>query len=171
MGESLTPEAFQPPEGAEEEGAASGQEPSGLPLRSARRAHLPTLLVSLAVVTLAILFQVTPDGSGITLFGQRLPESCLIKSTSGKSCPGCGLTRSFVTGVRLDPGAFRFHPIGPFLLLFVVAQIPYRSYRLWQGRAVAPSREVPLWPLYALGLVALGLVATWGARIAGVIPS
>jgi len=123
------------------------------------------------VIALALLFQVTPDGSGITLFGARLPESCLVKSTSGESCPGCGLTRSFTTGVRLDPNAFRFHPLGPFLLLVVVAQVPYRVYRLWRNEPVPRAGRPPTWPLYALGLIALALVATWGARLAGAIPS
>jgi uncharacterized protein DUF2752 len=171
VGEFLTPKGFQPSEEPGVEIPSPGPAASGFPARSARRAHLPILLMSLAVIGLAILFQVTPDGSGITVFGKRLPESCLIKSTSGESCPGCGLTRSFVTGIRLDLNAFRFHPIGPILLLVLVAQVPYRGYRLLQGRPVVPKREISNWPLYALGLIALGLIGTWGARMAGAIPS
>tara|TARA_R110002072_G_scaffold17173_7_gene65687 strand:- start:271 stop:642 length:372 start_codon:yes stop_codon:yes gene_type:complete len=122
------------------------------------------------VIALALLFQVTPDGSGITVFGKRLPESCLVKNTSGKNCPGCGLTRSFATGVRLDPNAFRFHPLGPLLLLVVMAQVPYRAYRLWRNEPVARVGRPPAWPLYVMALIALGLIATWGARMAGAIP-
>lgn len=165
MDESVAPEGFRP-EAREPEAAALPP----LRAKSALRAHLPLLLGSLVVIGLALLFQVTPDRSGITVFGHRLPESCLVKSTSGKSCPGCGLTRSFVTGVRLDPSAFRFHPLGPILLLIVIAQVPYRSYRLWQNQPVQPAARPPLWPFYALCLIALALVATWGARMAGAIP-
>lgn len=125
---------------------------------------------------LALLLQVTPDGQGVTLFGWRLPESCLVKATTGGSCPGCGLTRSFVSGARLDPAAFRFHPLGPLLLLALVLQIPYRAYRIWgrrrAGGADLPSARVPS-PWRAMGVIAaliLLFVGVWGARQAGVIP-
>ncbi|MBL4847430.1 MAG: DUF2752 domain-containing protein [Planctomycetes bacterium] len=140
------------------------------PTVSALRGHLPTLILSGIVIALAILFQVTPDGQGVTAFGRQLPESCLVRRTTGRGCPGCGLTRSFVTGVRLDPAAFQFHPLGPFLLLIVIAQLPYRTYRLWQNETIQRPSRPSAWPLYLLCVLGLALILTWGARMAGVLP-
>ena len=47
---------------------------------------------------------------------------CLIKLFLGCSCPGCGMTRAFLSALRLDfLGAFYYHPLWVGLPLFVVA--------------------------------------------------
>lgn len=43
---------------------------------------------------------------------------CLIKGLTGVSCPGCGMTRSFLALLRLDfSGAWYYHPLVFYLLI------------------------------------------------------
>jgi len=82
-------------------------------------------------------------------------------------CPGCGLSRSFVA---LSHGnlwaALRFHPLGPFLYLLCLLQIPYRI-----GEYLGASRSWPLWARASQRLSLLvwalifALFFTWAARI------
>ena len=132
---------------------------------SSRRLDALWLAISALVVGLACALQVTPDGGGVTLAGWRLPELCLVKRQGG-ACPGCGMTRSFIRGVRADPAAFRYHPLGPLLLLVVVAQLPYRSYRLVRPRR-SPLGEPGWRALLAAGAFTLLLFAAWATRLAG----
>lgn len=89
------------------------------------------LVVALAILGLAALLQVTPARDGVTVLGWQLPELCSAKRFFDLSCPGCGLTRSFVVGVRGDlAGSFALHPVGALLLLLTAAQVPYRAARL-----------------------------------------
>lgn len=106
------------------------------PMRATGRAvDRDILLVAVGVLLLAAALQVTPARDGVTLFGWRLPEVCTAKRALGVECPGCGLTRSFVLGVRGDLGAAtRLHPLGAVLLLFTASQVPYRAARLLRGR-------------------------------------
>lgn len=98
-------------------------------LRRERNAQLGFLVGALLVLLAAALLQPVPSGQALTLGGVPLPPTCA-SMRLGLPCPGCGLTRSFVLGVRLDPAAFRMHRLGPLLLLVVVAQVPYRAWRL-----------------------------------------
>ena len=139
--------------------------PSAAP---SRRVDAIWLAISVLVVGLACALQVTPDAGGVTLGDWRLPELCLVKR-SGGTCPGCGMTRSFIRGVRGDPAAFRFHPAGPLLLLFVVAQLPYRTYRLLRPRP-APLAEPDWRTLVGAGLFSLLLLGAWATRMAGWLP-
>lgn len=141
------------------------------PVTGSRR-HLPPLVGAAALLLLAALLQVTPAGDGVTLFGHRLPESCLVKRTSGSRCPGCGLTRSFVSGVRLDPASFRFHPLGPLLLVLVAAQLPYRGYRLWRSEPAqdAEPRGSGRLALGVVGGLIAALVGVWLGRQGGWLP-
>ena len=154
------------------EPAPSGESepPRGFQQRSARQRHLAVLSGALLVLGLALSLQVTPAGEGVTLLGWRLPETCIMRATTGAACPGCGLTRSFVRGARLDPEAFRFHPLGPLLLAALVLQIPYRIYRLSRGEPDPPPARSAWHALWVLGGLSLALIAVWGARQAGAIP-
>lgn len=105
----------------------------------------------------------------VPLLGKPLPELCHMKRYTGVDCPGCGLTRSFISlahgrlaeAWRYNPGAFILFPI----MLF---QIPYRSVQLWRHR-----RGLPFFQLGWLGTLSLWLVigvvtAQWALRQLGV---
>jgi hypothetical protein len=84
-------------------------------------------LASAAILASVLLI---PSPEAVKLFGSNLPPSCAFKTITGFGCFGCGLTRSFAYMGELSIlSAFKLHPVGPFLYLFVLSQIPYRFYR------------------------------------------
>lgn len=110
----------------------------------ARRVDRDLLIVALAILLAAAALQVTPARDGVTLLGWRLPETCLTKRVLGRECAGCGLTRSFVVGVRGDlVGAAQLHPLGAALLVLFAAQVPYRAARLLAGPRADHARGTP----------------------------
>ncbi|HKD35417.1 MAG TPA: DUF2752 domain-containing protein [Pirellulales bacterium] len=67
-----------------------------------------------------------------------LPSLCLSQSLFHVSCPGCGLTRSFIYLAHGDlQSSLRMHRVGWLMALAVLLQIPYRIASL-----VLPGREV-----------------------------
>lgn len=79
----------------------------------------------LAVLAVAVLLPpVAPGGpGGLAVAGHRLPELCTLKATTGLPCPGCGLTRSWVSAVHGDlGGSLGHHPLGWLVLLYALAQ-------------------------------------------------
>lgn len=84
-------------------------------------------LVGLCAGLLAIsaaLQPVAPGGeAGLSVAGRRLPELCTLKATTGVPCPGCGLTRSWVSALHGDAAAsLGHHPLGWLVLLYALAQ-------------------------------------------------
>ena len=77
-----------------------------------------------ALAVSAVLAPAPPGATGgITLAGHRLPELCTLKATTGLPCPGCGLTRSWVSAVHGDLAAsLGHHPLGWLVLLYAAAQ-------------------------------------------------
>jgi hypothetical protein len=113
------------------------------------------------VLLLTFSFEATPARDGITVYGVRLPEICGMKRMGWGDCPGCGLTRSFVLGSRLNPEAFALHPAGPLLLLVVAGQLPFRGWRWYRRRSrrrqglvdLEHERYEPFWRVFRWGLV------------------
>ncbi|MEZ4235948.1 MAG: DUF2752 domain-containing protein [Myxococcota bacterium] len=93
-----------------------------------------SLLVACAAILVAAALM-SPSTETLTLFGHPIPVMCTFRRLTGWSCPGCGLTRSFVF---LAHGRFAaawvMNPLGPFGFAWVIAQIPYRAYRISQRR-------------------------------------
>ena len=91
-----------------------------------------------------------------------VPSVCVFFNLTGTPCPGCGLTRSFVS---LAHGhvreAFVWHPLGPLLfagaLLYLVG-----TARHWTWKWASEKRL-----LFALGI---SLLACWALRLGGVFP-
>jgi hypothetical protein len=95
-----------------------------------------------------------------------LPELCLWKQWWGVDCPGCGLTRSFISMAHFRlADAFRFHPVGPFLFAVGLAQFPYRAVQLVRkARGLAPlNLRASPWMLWAL---VAALFLQWAVRMA-----
>lgn len=82
------------------------------------------LLVAGGLAVAGVLHPAEPgEGGALTLAGKRLPEVCSLKRTTGLPCPGCGLTRSWVSAVHGDlGGSAAHHPLGWLVLLYAVAQ-------------------------------------------------
>ena len=94
----------------------------------------------------------------------HIPSICPFYNLTGLPCPGCGLTRSFVSlghGQWLE--SLHWHPLG-WLIALVLAC-------LWVRNGVYWLRGTPLWvlPVYAsrrlTGAGIVGLIAYSAARI------
>lgn len=106
----------------------------------------------------------------VPLLGQPLPELCHMKRYTGIDCPGCGLTRSFISlahgrvmdAWRYNPGAFILFP----LMLF---QIPFRSLQIRRLRQGLPAIQLGWVGRGAMGLVVGVLLGQWILRQLGVV--
>lgn len=67
-----------------------------------------------------------------------LDAGCPFRHLTGIPCPGCGMTRAYLSALRLDfAGAFRMHPLWPLpvpLFLFTVFRPgPIFRNRKWEN--------------------------------------
>jgi hypothetical protein len=101
---------------------------------SRRRRHREMLVVATVVVVLSFMLQIVV-GEQVAfrwLPQHPLPPSCFFRSLFDASCPGCGLTRSFILLAQGDFAAsFRMHHLGWLMALVVLLQFPYRLASLW----------------------------------------
>ena len=116
--------------------------------------------MAITVIAIAEVLQVLPDGR-IALIGWEsspLPHTCVSRRLWNVSCPGCGLTRSFV---YLAHGQWResltVNRVGWVLALLVAVQIPYRILCLARPRSALPQG----WANPILIAVACLLMANW----------
>lgn len=119
--------------------------------------HWCYLLISLAVLMAAFVLQIGPDGEVyVPILGISSPHTCWFRQITGIGCPGCGLTRCFVSITHGDlVAAWGFNPAGLPFFLVVVGQIPYRALQIWRIR-----HDLPAWhPTRLSSVVALGLAA------------
>lgn len=131
-------------------------------LERARRRDWQILAVATFVVVMAFALDVLPGGTRVAFRGLHqwpLPETCPARALSGRDCPGCGLTRSFVL---LAHGRFResvhMHHVGWLMAFAVLVQFPYRLLSLRRPGRVLVPRVVLL--LFGWG-VWLALVVNW----------
>jgi len=130
--------------------------------------HLYILALSAAAVFGSFLLDLSPTGTPyivVPWFDSPLylSETCFSRHFFGISCPGCGLTRSFVAMAHGHiQTAFEHNLMGPILYLTCLLQIPYRwieYHGLWQEsalwRAVSKRLDLVTWFIVA------GLLVAW----------
>ncbi|QDU97080.1 DUF2752 domain-containing protein [Lignipirellula cremea] len=111
--------------------------------------HVLLLVLCVVVLTLSFLLHTPPGERTEQVFlpgtAWPLPELCVYKRLMGWDCPGCGLTRSFIS---LAHGDFRrawlFNPGGILLYGMAIVQIPFQTYqirRIRQGRRAWRSKR------------------------------
>jgi hypothetical protein len=117
------------------------------------------LVISCLVLGAALVLEVRPD-SRVRVTGAPnalLPPLCLSREWFGVSCPGCGLTRSFVHLAHGDwSAAWRSHRLGWLLAGALLLQIPYRIHALRNpGRPLLSGRVSRRFGQCLIGLLAL----------------
>lgn len=161
-------ENIEPPQLAaipRDEGKPDGED-VGLPQPRASL-HVSLLVLAVVVISLAMVLHVG-DGSQVLLpgVGMPLPELCTFKRTSGVDCPGCGMTRSFISLAHGDfLRAWHLNPGGPPLFATLAFQIPYRALQLWRVRSGRRELDLHIWGTAALVAVGCLLMSQWFLRI------
>lgn len=122
-----------------------------------RQRFSPPVVIASAVLLASALLPLPKNGA---ILG--LPSLCPFHNITGLPCPGCGLTRSFVSmGHGHFVQALVWHPLGPVLfgaaLFYVLAAIGGKSF----------SNR---WQLPLSGVAAVALIACWLLRLDGVFP-
>ena len=146
---------------------ASATAPAPISRPESGRLHHTLLLIGSMIVLFLSLTMSLRDERLVTLplFSQPLPHACFFYRTTGLDCPGCGLTRSFISFGHGDLAAsWRFNPAGPIMFLIMVAQIPYRACQLWRIQRGKP--ELYLVSFYWIAwLVTATLLGQWLIRL------
>ena len=122
----------------------------------------------MATAIMFLSFAMNSDGgSRVSLpgFDSPLPEMCGSKAYLGLSCPGCGLTRSFIA---ISHGQFsrawNLNPASLFVYIFVAIQIPWQVFQLWRIRCDKPIVD-SLWVFVPLIVCAIALFAQWVVKL------
>ena len=130
--------------------------------------HWTFFWISTAVVTLALVFQVRGEEQ-VVIPGIQfpLPGTCTFKKLTGADCPGCGLTRCFISMAHADvQRAWHFNPVGMLLFVVVAGQIPFRAVQIWRLRSGLTEIRLGWWGYSVLTFVVAGLLMQWAIRAA-----
>ncbi len=111
---------------------------------TSRHYRLVNLFAAAGVVAVMValsLVHLTPDEGGLVLFGKwSIPELCLVKRTTGRTCPSCGIGRSLVLAAHgLAKQSLQHHTGGMLMLAWLLAQ------GLWRLVAVLFARRLAKW--------------------------
>ena len=159
--------------GTTEASASSDLPPSVTPAITEARVGYHRLFLAVSIVVLcACVVLPAPNSAGemrLPGFDTSLPTLCMLKREFGIDCPGCGLTRCFVSmGHGQVAAAWAYHPIGIAFFALLVAQIPYRLYQIRRLRQGHP--ELAHWTQWALlWLLVAALLGQWFWRIASIL--
>ncbi len=155
------------PAGSERQTPPRHPSSSGLIRRAQIKANAALLVVCSAVLLASLLLEVR-DSGGVAVPGLEpsLPGSCLFQRLTGWDCPGCGLTRCFISLAHGRPRqAAHYNPAGIVFFAVVLLQIPLRSYqllRLKRGQPALQFHQLDQWLLIGLALV---LLVQWFVRL------
>ena len=135
-------------------------------VRDAISRHLILLGCAAAVIFAAFFLQVQGEHAVcLPLIGTPLPELCYWRAISGLPCPGCGLTRCFISMAHGEwSRAWSFQPVGCLLFLGVLFQFPYRSWQIWRLRRGDGDRA-PRWLVVTAWLFIPALFVQWIWRL------
>jgi hypothetical protein len=129
--------------------------------------HVILLVLAVAALGLSAILQVEGGTSVVVPLVQvQLPEMCQLRRTLGLPCPGCGLTRSFISLAHGDlSAAVQFNPAGPMLFALLAFQIPYRSWQIARLRAGKNEWSLGAWSYLPLWLIFAVLLGQWVFRL------
>lgn len=130
--------------------------------------HLVLLFLSTGILVAAFSLRAGETTVTIPFLNRPLPELCTLKRVTGLSCPGCGLTRCFISLAHGDlASAWAFNPAGIWLFAVVAAQLPWRTYQI--ARIARGQRELSLLGpgQIALAIFMILLIGQWIVRMLG----
>ena len=128
--------------------------------------HSVFFWMSLTVIGLSFLLR-APGPQSVYLPGASfpLPELCTAKGLFGVPCPGCGLTRSFISISHGQLGrAWGFNPVSFLLYPFVFVQIPWNAMQYWFIRKRGYGLYVPFIHLLPI-TIAVIMLLQWLIRL------
>ncbi|MGC9318518.1 MAG: DUF2752 domain-containing protein [Armatimonadota bacterium] len=126
-----------------------------------------TLLAVVAVLTLALVLQPSPDGVGT--HEQLVPIPCGFRTITGLPCPMCGMTTAFAHMARWQVGAaLRVHVLGPaaWLAACVIGLMAIRGM-IWDVPVTPRWLQRPWVPKTFFALILAGWIANIALRISG----
>ncbi len=131
--------------------------------RPATLHHWTFLVIACVVVVASLSFTVRGREQVIVpVLNSALPGTCTFRRMTGFPCPGCGLTRSFISiahGQLVD--AWRFNPAGVAFFAVVVFQIPYRIFQISRIRRGLAEHRFAAADTWVLVGVAVIMLAQW----------
>jgi hypothetical protein len=132
--------------------------------------HTVILVICVGVMILSLLLSVREERQVLVpLLGTPLPELCLTKRWTGVGCPGCGMTRSFISLGHGDVrAALHYNPAGPLLFAMLAVQIPIRLVQLVRIRRGLPELRFGWLPQVLFGVLGVVMVGQWILRQLGV---
>ncbi len=132
--------------------------------------HLVILAICAGIMVLAVLLSVREQTQVlIPLLGVPLPELCMMKRWTGSGCPGCGMTRCFISLAHGDVrAALHYNPAGLLLFAILAFQIPFRAAQLWRLRSGMPELRMGLWPQVLFGVLGVVMMGQWVLRHFGI---
>jgi Protein of unknown function (DUF2752) len=129
-------------------------------------------LLSLCGGVLLVASLLSVRGSAQVLLpglGVPLPELCMSRRIFGIDCPGCGMTRCFISLAHGDlRSAWTYNPAGLWLFAIMAFQIPFRAVQLWRIQHSLPEITLSRTAQVVLVAFAVALLAQWAARWCGV---
>ena len=122
----------------------------------------------MALAVIGATFLLRSEGQESVFFlgaKQAMPELCASKRIFDLPCPGCGLTRSFIS---ISHGQFarawNFNPVSFLLYPFIFVQIPWHAMQYWLIRKRGYSVQLPYVHLIPIA-IAIALLLRWLALV------
>lgn len=134
----------------------------------ASRMKLHWTFVVIAVLIIGMSFLMRSEGpTNVFLPGTSipLPDACATKRLFGWDCPGCGMTRAFISISRGQfARAWQFNPASWLLYFFIAIQIPWNLMQIWLLSKRRRGIEVP-YIHFAPFAILFVLLANWIWRV------
>jgi hypothetical protein len=125
--------------------------------------HWVFLLMASAVVTAACALSIRGEEEVVLpIVNVSLPGTCTFRRLTNLPCPGCGMTRSFISmGHGRVVDAWKFNPAGIVFFGVVAFQIPYRIFQIVRLRRGLPEHSFARFDSWVLVGVVVVLLGHW----------
>ena len=120
--------------------------------------HVNWLVLVSIVLLASLLFRVNDaDAMEVPVANWELPAICAMRRFTSFPCPGCGLSRAFVSLVRGDMAtAWKYNPASIVWFVAMLLQYPYRLAQIWRLRndrdEIIVRRGIWIWAVLVVSL-------------------